>query len=434
MGKTDQTTNKAPYEYNNKYLTDDSVNKSLAAIQQQFGYDPAQDRGLHSAQKQAQATVTKHMASRGMLYSDSAKAKMQSEAQNLIPQYEQMAYGRFQDERQNQYNLLAQKSQLEGLNYNQFKDLQNFEIEQYGTVLTPEMRKHIQTYSSLPEQMKRDLENTYGNDFHAEINRRKEINPNDQIIPILESMRANKILKDPGRMSQYGSQYGIATPALAERGAKFDTVMAERQIATIKAKYAEQVEKGTLDRITQDLEMGKYDLAIAKAKAANAPEMMQLELAQMKANLAQTQKSTALMGRSSGGSGGIGDMTSSVTSMKNALLSGKISYRDANGKEVKVSDSYDAVMFARTNADRLQSAGLTGPQVGELIQDLEKINYVNLQKDWGLSSPHAVLGSLTKTDGTGLNQYREAMGETNYVKMVSDAQKAINEKKKSIYK
>jgi len=273
MPKTDVTSGKAPHEYNRQYLTPDAINQSLSAINQQFNYNPAQDNALHMAQNQAQDTVRKHMARSGMAYSTVAKAKMQESAQSLIPQYEDRAYGKFQDERQNQYQMLSQKAQLEQLNYNEYKDLQNFEMDMYGTVLNPEMRQHMSVYNSIPDEMKRDLENTFGKDFHAEINRLRAMDPNHHMIPILEAMRANKVLKDPSTLSQYASQYGIASPKLAETGAKYNALM-------------------------QDIEKGNIEKAIMEMEKSQLPDKMKWELLQMAANYANTQSDTAYRNKS----------------------------------------------------------------------------------------------------------------------------------------
>jgi len=282
MPKTDVASGKAPYEYNRQYLTNDAINNSLSAINKQFNYNPAQDSALHMAQNQAQDTVRKHMARSGMAYSTVAKAKMQESAQSLIPQYEDRAYGKFQDERQNQYQMLSQKAQLEQLNYNEYKDLQNFEIEQYGTVLNPEMRQHMATYNSLTDEMKRDLENTFGKDYHAEINRLRAVDANHHMIPVLEAMRANKVLKDPGTLSKYASQYGIASPKLAERGQDFE------------------VQQKQYTALVQDIQKGEIEKAIMQMEKSQLPDKMKWELLQMaadyeltKANIAGTQVDTA---------------------------------------------------------------------------------------------------------------------------------------------
>jgi len=297
--KTDPASGKAPYEYENKFLTDENIQKRFEAIDKQFSYDPHRDEFLQRAQGQAKDAVMKYYAQHGLAAGSKMQARMQGEAQNLVPQYEQQAYGRHIDERQNQYNMLAQKAQLEGINYQQYQDLQRYEVEQYGTQLSPEMRQHISMYQSMDEQTRRDLDNLYGKDYHAEINRRRNIDPNDPLIPVLEAARANKVLRDPSLFAKYGSQYGFSSSAIAERAANYKTQMEtargielDNKIREIEVKYGEEIKKSELKLLQQAIEKGDYDNAMLAIKAANYPQMMELDLLQMAANLQSTYANT----------------------------------------------------------------------------------------------------------------------------------------------
>jgi len=287
--KTDPASGKAPYEYQNKYLTDENVQNRFANIDKPFEFNESnpQWQFMIQAQNQAKDAVMKHYAQHGLAVGSKMQQRMQNEAQNLVPQYENIAYGRHMDERQNQYNMLAEKHKLEGLNYKQYQDLQRYEVEQHGTMLSPEMRQHISVYQSMDEQSRRDLDNLFGEDYHAEINRRRNINPNDPLIPVLEAARANKVLSDPELFAKYGSQYGFSSSAIAERGQHF---------ATQQKQY---------EALVQNIEKGEIEKAILSENFKSLPERNRLELLQMAANIEATKKQTALMG-STGGSGGTG--------------------------------------------------------------------------------------------------------------------------------
>ena len=70
-----------------------------------FNYNPNTDNSLRAAQKQAQNSVTRDTARRGILNSTDATYYSGLATSQLVPQYEQMAYGRYQDENQKLMNL-----------------------------------------------------------------------------------------------------------------------------------------------------------------------------------------------------------------------------------------------------------------------------------------------------------------------------------------
>jgi len=378
------------FQYGN--LTNEDVMKSLNSLSRQFNYNPNQDTALQAAQRQAQDAVKKYMARNGMLYSDSAKTRMLSESQNLIPQFEERSYGRFKDELgrekdilgmrlqerdsaydrfsgdrqhglgvleqkvnmrdseydkfrdnrqfgmdvlgkqmdvreseydkfrdsqqlgldvlgkqmdareseynkyqdniQNQYNLLSQKAQLEQLNYTEYKDLQQLELQQYGAVLSPEARRQMTIFNTIPNDLKRDLETTFGGDYNAEINRLRATDPNHYMIPYLEAMRLNKILKDPNSLSKHGSQYGITAPSLASNSVEYDTNRYQRDIAQVESQWASQIKSAEYQKIKVDIESGNLQNAQAKILNSYLPQEMKLKLLQMSADLAATKAST----------------------------------------------------------------------------------------------------------------------------------------------
>ena len=63
-----------------------------------FSYNPNTDSALKQAQNQSMRAVGEEMNARGILDSSITTNYSQQAAQALVPQYEQMAYGRYQDE------------------------------------------------------------------------------------------------------------------------------------------------------------------------------------------------------------------------------------------------------------------------------------------------------------------------------------------------
>lgn len=97
--------------YANPYQ--DQIQANLKKLMDsKFSYNPNKDMALKQAQDQAMRRVGEEMNARGILDSSLTTHYTQQAAQDLVPQYEQMAYGRYQDEQSNYYNLVNTLSNL----------------------------------------------------------------------------------------------------------------------------------------------------------------------------------------------------------------------------------------------------------------------------------------------------------------------------------
>lgn len=192
----------------------DKIGSALAAITNRpsFSYDSSKDVGLQSAQTNAMDAVSRSAARRNMLYSDSNKAQMGQSALALVPQFEQVAYGRYADEGNNLYNQLNALSGLENTAYGQYRDTVGdtryadetgynrgqdtvnrqeratsalgYMNPYSGNIITPEIQAQIAPYSG---------------DYQAFIN----ANPNSPLIPYVKNAQFQKML---GNASQFSSQ------------------------------------------------------------------------------------------------------------------------------------------------------------------------------------------------------------------------------------
>mgnify|MGYP001057867503 CR=1 FL=1 len=99
------------------------------ARETQFEYDPSQDTSLQQAQGQAQRSVMEEMNRRGLLTSTMTGDRASQATAQLIPQYEQMAYGRHQQEIQNVFNQLNAAMQIENQEYSRYIDQYNMEMD-----------------------------------------------------------------------------------------------------------------------------------------------------------------------------------------------------------------------------------------------------------------------------------------------------------------
>lgn len=123
MAKTARPTYQSPYA--------DQIGDTLSAISNRgrFRYDPEDDRGLQAAQENATDAVSRAAARRNMLYSSSNKSQMGKAALALVPQFEQNAFSRYQQEGSNLYNQLSALSGLENTAYSQYSGNQNLAMQ-----------------------------------------------------------------------------------------------------------------------------------------------------------------------------------------------------------------------------------------------------------------------------------------------------------------
>jgi hypothetical protein len=110
----------------------DKIGTTLAAIQNRgsFNYDPSSDVGLQAAQESASDTVSRAAARRGMLYSDSNKSQMGKSALALVPQFEQTAFNRYQQEGQSLQDQINMLLGLENQAYGQYRDTVGDELNE----------------------------------------------------------------------------------------------------------------------------------------------------------------------------------------------------------------------------------------------------------------------------------------------------------------
>lgn len=95
-----------PKEYENPYGRQTKTLLSELA-NMEFSYDPESDASLKAAQEEAMLASKQSANSRGLLGGSTAEIMRQRAAQDLVPVYEQMAYQRFQDDREAKLERLS---------------------------------------------------------------------------------------------------------------------------------------------------------------------------------------------------------------------------------------------------------------------------------------------------------------------------------------
>lgn len=100
----------------------DQINKLVQNAQQPFTYNPNSDAFLQQAQQQAMNAVTTEMNRRGIANSDQSRFEAYKQASSLVPQYEAMAYQRYNDNITNQLKTAEFLQQVNMNDYQIYKD------------------------------------------------------------------------------------------------------------------------------------------------------------------------------------------------------------------------------------------------------------------------------------------------------------------------
>lgn len=113
----------SPTEYENPYGRETKTLLSELA-DMEFSYAPESDASLKAAQEEAMLASKQSANARGLLGGSTAEIMRQRAAQELVPVYEQLAYERFQDERDAKIERL---SILDSLADNAFREYEGEE-------------------------------------------------------------------------------------------------------------------------------------------------------------------------------------------------------------------------------------------------------------------------------------------------------------------
>jgi hypothetical protein len=147
------------------------------------------------------------------------------------------------------------------------------EVSRYGVTLSPVIRSLETAYRSYPQQELARL-SQYSGDLAKRINELSEIAPNSPDIPILQSMRAMKILSDPTLLAKFGGEYGMqstainsASVAIEERLAKQAHDVAINNLEIIEKKLQNEKYVGEIEKIKVEMKKLDYEAKYKEAEA-----------------------------------------------------------------------------------------------------------------------------------------------------------------------
>ncbi len=95
-----------PKTYENPYK-EETASLLASLTDMEFSYNPENDASLKAAQQEAMLAAKQSANARGLLGGSTAEIMRQRAAQELVPQYEQMAYARYADERNAKMDTLS---------------------------------------------------------------------------------------------------------------------------------------------------------------------------------------------------------------------------------------------------------------------------------------------------------------------------------------
>ena len=111
-------------QYTSQYQKDiqAQIDQLLALQKQGYNYDPATDQALQIAQNQSMNKVKQDMIASGRLYSSFTDTQQQQQAQNLIPQFQQLSDQRHNNQISNTAQSLSAIQGVENNDYNRYRN------------------------------------------------------------------------------------------------------------------------------------------------------------------------------------------------------------------------------------------------------------------------------------------------------------------------
>lgn len=117
-----------PKAYENPYKQE--INSLISALtDMEFTYDPKKDSALAAAQEAAMLQAKQSANSRGLLGGSTAETMRQRAAEALVPQYEQLAYARYAQDRAAKQETLSLLSGLAENAFSEYKDLSSMTLD-----------------------------------------------------------------------------------------------------------------------------------------------------------------------------------------------------------------------------------------------------------------------------------------------------------------
>jgi hypothetical protein len=211
----------------------------------------------------------------GRQVAESARGEYMGKIQDAIPEFMERARQEHNQGLVNKYNALNALEALDNTGFNRHVSDREFDYKNLTNYITNTGYMPVNTSSIAADDPLRQYASAPGG-YQGEIDRRKAINPNDPIIPVLEALRYETVMSDPKLMQQYGST--LKTPmGIQTLAGQAD--QQQKTAADIELQYLPEKLKLEIDKLRKDIEqIGKTpvltqyekDMQDVKLKTARA--------------------------------------------------------------------------------------------------------------------------------------------------------------------
>lgn len=141
--------------YQTPQETLDIINQLVQTAQEKFNYNPSEDSALLIAQKEAERQVREGSATKGMLYSSGTMESATRKMAELIPQFEQAAYNRFQQEQSRVINVMNAVMQWDKMQSDQHMDQFSILTNKFDAIVNLDNRA-LSQFNAVLEQRNKD--------------------------------------------------------------------------------------------------------------------------------------------------------------------------------------------------------------------------------------------------------------------------------------
>jgi hypothetical protein len=312
----------------------------------------------------------------GRQVAEAGRSEYMNRIQDAIPEFMDRARDDYNNALNNKYKNFDMLNTLSSDDYSHWKDKENANTNKWNSYVAATGYMPVDTSQIAADDPLRKIP-----DYQAEINKRKKVNPNDPLIPVLVALRYEKIMNDPELMKQYGST------------AQFTKGLATQD--TVQQAYDNALNK---DSLNETKKMNEWSITDAKADNARADRELTANIANMQADNARAD--------TAGSSGG------SVNSKTASNNYAEATYNIQNAKNSDEFDSLYQELISDPEAVKAQVGGSSNYY--KLINTL-RTSYVNYIKRFMASSPAQEL--LNTFNGNP--KYKEILGDAAFTALVN---------------
>ncbi len=275
--------NFTPEPYENPYKK--KISSLLSELtDMEFFYDPANDSALQAAQEQAMLAAKQSANARGLLGGSTAEIMRQRAAQELVPEYEQMAYARYADTRDARMDTLTLLGTLTENAFAEYLGKENLVLDTHRFAQEAQSAADTRAHRAQEEALERDR-------LGQEKMLKQEELAQEKILGEAELAQENALAREEIKLSR---------EELAQEKEISDAQLAQKREAET---FANQLDKVIVMGTVDEEASGVLGLPVGALTAEQMQFLMNLQMtsgfhawAALAGNLTQASGSTATGG------------------------------------------------------------------------------------------------------------------------------------------